>query len=123
MSMITNLIDRLRKEKSYKTAQKLIDESADAIEMLSEKLRSLQMELSIQRHNAGWIPCEDKLPEIGANGFSDDVLVCFDNKHDDECVDICYYHIDHWIVASTAEQTENVVAWMPLPERYKKEGE
>ena len=59
--------------------------------------------------NRTWIPCKERLPEIGG-----EVLFC------DIDGDIYVGHraIGHWW--SVDDKVKNVTAWMPLPEPYKE---
>jgi hypothetical protein len=63
--------------------------------------------------NNGWIPCSERLPEIGV-----DVLVC------DEVgfIDLCYLDGTHWWdIEGRKYGLGEYCVWMPLPEPYKKE--
>ena len=125
MSMITDLIDRMRGQKTDSGTKHLLEEAAETIEILSEKLMTPAMERSTQYYNGGWIPCEDKLPEVDKRGFSENVLVYLDSF---PYFDVCFYRnkdrSGYWVIWDNGIQIDrNVVAWMPLPERYKKEGE
>lgn len=59
-----------------------------------------------------WIPVEEKLPE---NGHS--VLICGIHGW----IDVGWYIRETWMTGfSAAEIVKEVVAWMPLPEPYRK---
>ena len=64
-----------------------------------------------------WIPVSERLPENGKN-----VLVSVYHYDGKPFVYIGFYAVNSqkWIVDSLEY---DVVAWMPLPEPYKKEGE
>lgn len=75
MSMITELIERLRESADDTEldmecsracdgeCNKLLREAADVIEELSTKLQAANMERSSQYYNGGWIPVSERLPE------------------------------------------------------------
>ena len=138
MSLTSKQIDELRAYAKSRKGElaKLINDAADTIELLSAKLHASQMERSSQYYHDGWIPCEEKMPEehewIGTLKFgttiSDEVYVTFENpkgerfcKHirfqngelsnyDKREIDICF-------------KGSKPIAWRPLPEPYRKEGE
>lgn len=73
-----------------------------------------------------WIPCSERMPEIG-----EDVLVTLSIGHflKGEIV-VAYLIYDNcnkllWLdyVHSEPYKTDEVLAWMPLPEPYKSESE
>ena len=61
-----------------------------------------------------WIPCSERLPET-----EDKVLCCTATKKGIKSIVIGYYMADmkYWACG----MNNNVIAWMPLPEAYKKE--
>ena len=73
-----------------------------------------------------WIPCSERLPDLDEEGFSEKMLVSFSNFSG---LEICEYREtdeEHgWYVGDSAENPEDVgvhvIAWMPLPELYRKE--
>lgn len=75
-----------------------------------------------------WIPCSERLPELDEDGYSDKVLVCFSNFTGCE---VCEYRecddCHGWYVGDSDDNPEDVgvhvIAWMPLPEPYREEGE
>lgn len=75
-----------------------------------------------------WILCSDRLPEIDSDGYSDKVLVCYQNFTG---VEICEYRVidgmGKWYIGDMDDSPEDlgivVLAWMPLPEPYKEESE
>ena len=121
MSMITELVQELREKAFFRTADNvynLLDKAADTIEELSAKLQSANMERSSQYYNGGWIPCEDRLPEITVNDmFSEDVLTVLKWHDEDITYNVGWYNK----TGSWNEDNKNckVIAWMPLPEPYK----
>ena len=60
---------------------------------------------------APWIPVTERLPKIGER-----VMVTVQHEFDEETVEITTYSKHGFYI-------QPVVAWMPLPESYKKEGE
>lgn len=61
-----------------------------------------------------WIDVEDKLPE-----YSENVLICPRWG----TIDIGWYCNDGWTSEYITYDDEDIIAWMPLPEPYKKEVE
>lgn len=137
MSMITELVERLRKnsallEITFSTAENL-REAADVIEELSTKLQAANMERSSQYYNGGWIPVSERLPEVNQR-----VLVTSYGR-------VCYAmmtsadgnsghpvfrlqdSLNESVVCETTVHSEfttsRIIAWMPLPEPYKAESE
>lgn len=60
-----------------------------------------------------WIPVSERLPEKKGR-----YVVTTDSKYNDT-VEVTFYDPKHniWHIAS------NVIAWMPMPEPYRKDGE
>lgn len=116
MSMISELVDRLRTEATsmgtYGTnyMATLLMRSADTIEMLSEKTREPKQE---------WIPCSERLPTLNEDGVSDIVLLCWSDGQ----MTVGAYQGNRtfcgqaWPVAKDCRVT--VVAWQPLPKPWK----
>lgn len=73
---------------------------------------------------AGWIPCSERLPEVGS-----EVLVCFDFKGNrsvyisDFYGDGEFHGLDDEYLTPEGRKCRKAVAWMPLPEPYKAESE
>lgn len=59
-----------------------------------------------------WIPVEERLPEQSLNS-----VIGWD-AYRDRCCFVQYY-MNEWILGN--HETVKIVAWMPLPEPYKKE--
>ena len=114
MSMISDLVDRLRIESKsmgkygVDYMATLLMQSADVIDMLSKKARATEQ---------GWIPCSERLPsEQGhylvtfplCNGEPWVYILSFNKgkfyETDDEWGDVEY---------------DDVTAWMPLPKPWK----
>ncbi len=77
-----------------------------------------------EEYKGGWIPCSERLPEVGV------AVLCFckfgnywvakyggaDSEHLGN-KDIWFIHNLGWL------RKDSVLAWMPLPSPYQKEGE
>lgn len=145
MSMITELIERLRESADDTEldmecsracdgeCNKLLREAADVIEELSTKLQAENMERSSQYYNGGWIPVSERLPEVNQR-----VLVTSYGR-------VCYAmmtsadgnsghpvfrlqdSLNERVVCETTVHSEfttsRIIAWMPLPQPYKAESE
>lgn len=120
MSMITEQINRLRKAADfrhtigdYMTAGLHI-EAADTIEQLAAKVRATNMERSTAYYNGGWIPVSEKLPDI--HNYCMKYLVTD-----------CHRHIHTSLFTESGGKSwwsyEDVIAWMPLPEPYREDGD
>lgn len=59
-----------------------------------------------------WIPVEERLPEQSLNS-----VIGWD-AYRERCCFVQYY-MNEWILGN--HETVKIVAWMPLPEPYKKE--
>lgn len=111
MSMISELVNRLRAEAEsmgkYGTSYMatLLTRSADAIVMLSEKVREPKQE---------WIPCSEKLPENG-----EDYLTYSCDEGYGWYQVLSYY--DGWNCTEhyKGDEIDSVTAWMPLPDPPK----
>lgn len=97
---------------------------ADCIQTLKE-LPSAQPE-------PRWIPCSERMPKekdagilkkLGTNKRSEYVLATVEVKGERMAVTACTYDgVWHWD-KKYAFPDYKVIAWMPLPEPYRKEGE
>lgn len=146
MSMITDLVERLREYADnpeldmYCTlscdgeCNKILREAADVIEELSAKIQAANMERSSQYYNGGWISVEDRLPEEG-----DWYLAVFKEK-DTGYITIprvagynggynggkgknIWQIIDEYGLIQGYRDMLECVAWCELPEPYKPESE
>ena len=124
MSLISKQIDELRtyaKDRKGELA-KLITDAADTIEMLSAKLHASQMERSSQYYHGGWIPCSERLPEprMAVLGYA---------PRYQNIYALYYDTVLGWMVWSPIRDDcfpnsqGEIVAWMPLPEPYREEGD
>ena len=103
-------------------------------ELYAEKCR----ELSEEKKKHEWIPVEERIPEYGDNRF----YMCVVENHEEDPPMFCQYEEEYgfgfWqdiydeetlgfvdTEFKTNEELgyEKVIAWMPLPEPYKTEGE
>lgn len=65
----------------------------------------------------GWIPCNEKMPEDGQA-----VIICTDDKRfKDHPVGTCIY--EHGRFRTTFHHDISMIAWMPLPQPYRKAAE
>ena len=60
----------------------------------------------------GWIPCSERLPEVNGR------YLCANDQWGAWRVDINMWVNGHW-----RNQIEKPIAWMPLPEPYREDGE
>ena len=70
-----------------------------------------------------WIPCSERLPE--ADEYNGDVAKYYlvQNEYGDMLV-ARYTHSDYWEqIYQLKPISDEIVAWMPLPEPYKAESE
>ena len=119
MSMISEQIKRLRKaaelfKKSGFAADGItweLEQAAKTIEELSIKLHNSQMERSIQYYNGGWIPCSDRLPEKPSYYLTTVMVGTYQVRT------MWYDERGCW---SNWGEKFRVLAWMPLPEKYKE---
>lgn len=130
MSLIADFVKELRDYAIYleddlgngKTCD-LLRKSADTIEELSAKVARQNMDRSSQYYNGGWIPVEERLPEIteiGYNGtemYSEDMLVALRWYDGDVVIETGWYNRNgKW---SNDSKTCKVIAWQPLPPAYE----
>ena len=71
---------------------------------------------ALEQDRPKWIPCSGRMPEEG-----DVVLICskigaidFGKRKGDKWVWLAEALWDYW------QETEDLIAWMPLPEAYKE---
>lgn len=69
-----------------------------------------------------WIPCLEKMPETGEDGFSEEVLCTVDFEGVNiQCVAVYDSNMFRWYSGTQSYFPADVYAWMPLPEIYKPE--
>ena len=120
MSLITKQIDELRayaKDRKGELA-KLINDAADTIEQLSAKLHASQMERSSQYYHGGWIPCSERLPEESGRYL----ISVLDGVGRRTTVAPYQPRYKAWTMTGRMAYWK-VIAWMPLPEPYREEGD
>ena len=118
MSLISKQIDELRayaKDRKGELA-KLINDAADTIEVLSAKLHASNMDRSSQYYNDGWIPCSERLPEEYGNYL----ITTYDEDVDIGTIDPKKKNVWSACDADGFYWLKEVIAWMSLPEPYKK---
>ena len=134
MSMITELVDRLRKDADFLEKHsgetddfvKDYKEAAEVISELSAKLQSANMERSSQYYNGGWISVKDRLPEPQKDGdsdYSDCVLITLHIGNNNDVVGRAYYCFSEETWCADRLGIGEVTAWRELPEPYKAESE
>ena len=118
MSLTSKQIDELRAYAADRKGElaKLITDAADTIEMLSAKLHASQMERSSQYYHGGWIPVSERLPE------ENQICIVTDetrrNAYEYRFCRQTYDEEQGWTYLK-----HRIIAWMPLPESYREEGE
>jgi hypothetical protein len=95
--------------------------AADTIKTLSEKVRAANMERSTAYYNGGWIPVSERLPESGK-----EVLVWYEYWSDKreslvQTFGISFYW-NTWC-GDVMGIKARCIAWRPLPEPYREDGE
>ena len=85
----------------------------DDMRIESEKAMQMLLDCADEKINGGWIPVSEILPEE-----STAVLVWCPERKNIYCA---YYEEKQWWIfgAYWEKVTEEIVAWMPLPEPYK----
>ena len=76
-----------------------------------DDIEAIREAISALSENKGeWIPVSERLPEENTKVY----LVCFDDGY----ISSIMYDRGKWLIGGN-----NIIAWMPLPEPYKKGGE
>ena len=109
---VEKLIERLKKTSFYAQTSGLKQEKFIHAETAIQIVKDLASE-----HNNGWIPCEKELPEECKT-----VLGC---DKDGYCELVYFYKCsflgEHWRVHRGGYRPlENIIAWQPIPEPFKK---
>lgn len=129
MSMITEQIKTLRLyaemlgdasivkgDNTNLFGKKLVSNAADTIEELSTKLHASNMERPSQYYHGGWIPCEERLPQLDGQWQCGSYIVTVIIDGKSLVTSMTYdYCNKKWLC-----QKGNVVAWMQL-ETYREE--
>lgn len=108
MSIISELVEKLRTESEsmgkYGTSYMatLLMKSADAIEILSEKIRNQKQE---------WIPCEERLPEVDGLYLATFTLIGIPK----------FTNVERFKNGKWECHNGYIIAWQPLPEPWKRE--
>lgn len=138
MSMLSEFVQELRDKAFMQTTDnvyKLLDEAADVIEELSEKLAASNIDRSDRYYNDGWILVSERLPDKEGN-----YIVHVKDGNDEDYVGMWLLqrgtymnnsqtYIDdnqgYWANAWSGDPineflSKSVIAWMPLPEPRKE---
>lgn len=130
MSMITEQVKRLRSEAAGMilqngTTARLLREAADTIEQLAAKVRAANMERSTAYYHGGWMPVKEGLPEDSGEYFV--TVIDEDDETYRHTGNAWYAHPKDYDVEKgewrELMMDEKVIAWMPLPEPYREDGE
>lgn len=79
------------------------------------------IEKIIHKHmNDGWIPVEERLPELNEDELSEDALISFSDSYS-ICIGFYDFNEKRWYVHGSGPCIGRVVAWRPLPEPYRPE--
>ena len=112
---LAQLINHLKYNRSIGADYLLTDNDADEI-----------IEALKQRTKEKWIPVSERLPEPqddGDNDFSDWFLVTLNLGDDENYTDVAFYCFSEQKWYTKRIVIGEVVAWMLLPEPYKKGSE
>lgn len=97
-------------KKLYEIAEWKLDHGEITSGEFDEMTKPLDEEIRI------WIPCSERLPDK-----SGAYLTTYVFKHEDKkCLGIRFFNEEYGFVGSSLI---NVLAWMPVPKTYKKEGD
>lgn len=78
---------------------------------------------TVERPHGEWIPCSERLPKAGEYVGNVAKYYLVQNEYGDMLV-ARYTHSGDWEqIYQLKLYDDEIVAWMPLPEPYKKEGE
>ena len=132
MSMITEQVEYLIKlsnkhpfDSNILTLQRACKEAAKTIAQLAAKVRADNMERSTAYYHGGWIPVNERLPKNSGEYL---VSVIDDEDEDYKHVGVAYFaHPNDYDIDKGEWRElmidEKVIAWMPLPEPYREDGE
>lgn len=105
-------IDLCMEVRDYLTSGNLMwnkEEVGEALDMAIEAFKAEQR----------WIPCSERLPNIGDSGVSDMVLLCWSDGQ----ITVGAYQGNRTFVGQAWPKARDckvtVTAWMPLPTLYK----
>ena len=79
------------------------------------EVEALDRVIERAKYSGGWIPCSEKMPEQGGV-----YLVSYKNPH---CFPNAAVFNGVMFLDNFMGEDKHVIAWMPLPEPYQKEGE
>ena len=130
MSMTTEQIKKLKDEAdlvecTHDYTAKLLREAADTIKVQSAKIHAYAMERSSAYYNGGWINVNDRLPTEPYPCLVTVWDTCV--KTQEEFENILPYFVGYdgetWNDADGNICPFEVIAWMPLPEPYREDGD
>ena len=111
---------------------KAIDGNPFTTESVKSYIRVSAVKMPTIEPEPQWIPCSERLPKerdagilkkLGTNKLSDDVLITVDVKGT-QMTDVGCTHDGVWQWKHKyAFPDWTVIAWMPLPEPYREEGD
>lgn len=118
-----NVAKELAKLPSAQAEPHYTDDQIQKMQDLEQAQLDKAFELG--RKNAKWIPCSERLPEAEKKHY----WVCTDTGYQCQCrwTNINHIWTDlttewHWHIMDIPQYSK-VIAWMPLPEPYREEGE
>lgn len=119
---LREIADRVKKD-NYLMVARILNEAADTIEALSEKLSAKNMERSEENYRGEWIPCSERLPNI-EDLHEKSIEDCKSYLIQRNCgvIDVAHYIKVYGkpYFSSHALEIADVIAWQPLPEPYNQ---
>lgn len=118
---IEKLIGRLEERKTHFGTLVVVGKDDLVLNYNLGKMHSLEDAIEIvnqlaEEHKGGWIPCSEQ-EEPTENG---QYIVSVQHYSNKDLYDVC---LVDWFGEWKVSYEWNVLAWMPLPEPYQKEGE
>ncbi len=110
-----NLRERL---KEYEDTGLTPEQIKDIDRLYTEKCKELG-EVKDSRNKSNWIPCNERLPNVGEYGYGDFIVTI---KGASEATALTYYDSNKSWTDGIGNYYE-VIAWKPFPEVYKENSE